>query len=520
MVVEPQLWVVLCALASNSKSMTHSQPPHPVLAQRRAGVLLHPTSLPSSNQHGDLGHDAYRFIEFLAASGITVWQVLPLGPTHYDGSPYQCLSVHAGNHLLISLDWLVDLQWLPAESIPAKLTTDARRDCLARAFQGFQTHSDPETRKQFNDFKEAKRHWLEDYALFQVIRTKHESHGWLAWPKKLRDHDEQELTRFANKHVDALEEERFIQYVFFRQWHELRDYAHQHGVLLFGDMPIFVAHDSADVWASRQNFQLDKTGQSTVVAGVPPDYFSETGQRWGNPHYDWEQMQANDFSWWVERMRTQLELFDLIRIDHFRGFEAYWEISAEAETAVGGHWVKAPGVELLQRLYDEFHDLPLVAEDLGIITPEVEALRDQFGLPGMKILQFAFGSGPENPYLPHNCSPNSVIYTGTHDNDTTLGWYNSCDQAVRELLDDYLGCSADGKMPWPLIRAALASVSRLAVLPMQDLLGLESEHRMNTPGTSEGNWQWQFEWTQLPADLVECLRHLNSQYGRVPQPHN
>lgn len=490
---------------------------NPVLAKRRAGVLLHPTSLPSA----DLGHDAYRFIEFLAASGITVWQVLPLGPTHPDGSPYQCLSVHAGNHQLISLDWLVDRHWLSAESVPAKLTTKVRRKCLATAFKGFQVQADPQVKQAFEDFKLARHSWLEDYALFQVIRAQQRSKGWLAWPKKLRNRDESSLAQFAAKNVDALEEERFIQFVFFSQWLELRQYGHQHGVLLFGDMPIFVAHDSADVWAGRQNFQLDESGQSQVVAGVPPDYFSATGQRWGNPHYDWEQMQADGFSWWIERIRNQLELFDLIRIDHFRGFEAYWEISAEAETAVGGHWVKAPGAELLQRLYDEFHELPLVAEDLGIITPEVEALRDQFELPGMKILQFAFGSGPENPYLPHNCVPNSVIYTGTHDNDTTLGWYETCDSAVCEIANDYLGCSAeDDDMPWPLIRAALASVARLAVLPMQDLLALDSQHRMNIPGTSEGNWKWGFEWTQMPTELVERLRHFNTLYGRVPQPHN
>jgi len=496
--------------------MQHPQRHNPVLAKRRAGVLLHPTSLPSA----DLGHDAYRFIEFLAASGITVWQFLPLGPTHPDGSPYQCLSVHAGNPLLISLDWLVDRHWLAAESVPAKLTAKARRKCLAKAFKGFQTNADPQEKQAFEEFKQARSGWLEDYVLFQVIRARQGSNGWLGWPKKLRDRDEQGLAGFGSKHVDALEEERFIQYVFFHQWLELRGYAHQHGVLLFGDMPIFVAHDSADVWADRQNFQLDDTGQSLVVAGVPPDYFSATGQLWGNPHYDWTQMQADRFSWWVERMRTQLGLFDLIRIDHFRGFEAYWEVSAEAETAMGGHWVNAPGAELLQCLYDEFHELPLVAEDLGIITPEVEALRDQFELPGMKILQFAFGSGSENPYLPHNCVPNSVIYTGTHDNDTTLGWYKTCDSTVREIANDYLGCSAGGDMPWPLIRAALASVAHLAILPMQDLLALDSRHRMNIPGTSEGNWQWGFKWSQLPSDLVERLRHLNSLYGRVPQPHN
>jgi len=488
----------------------------PVLAQRRTGVLLHPTSLPSANEHGDLGHDAYRFVEFLATSGVTVWQVLPLGPTHSDGSPYQCLSVHAGDHQLICLDWLVDRGWLDRKSIPAKLNASTRRDCLARAFHGFQQHSDAKAQQAFEDFKRAKRDWLEDYVQFQVIRAQQSSQGWLTWPVALRDRNAEHLAQFIVQHTEALEEERFIQYVFFSQWLELRDYAHQHGVLLFGDMPIFVAHDSADVWANRDYFQLDKTGQSTVVAGVPPDYFSATGQRWGNPHYDWARMQADGFAWWLGRMHTQLDLFDLIRIDHFRGFEAYWEVAATAKTAEGGHWVKAPGEALLQRLYDEFHELPLVAEDLGIITPEVEALRDQFHLPGMKILQFAFGSGPENPYLPHNCVPNSVIYTGTHDNDTTVGWYESCDPTVREALDDYLACRAAADMPWPLIRTALASVCRLAVLPMQDLLELDSQYRMNIPGTSEGNWQWGFDWTQLPVDLAKRLRHLNSVYGRIP----
>ena len=488
----------------------------PVLAQRRTGVLLHPTSLPSANEQGDLGHDAYRFVEFLAASGVTVWQVLPLGPTHLDGSPYQCLSVHAGNPLLISLDWLVDRGWLTAQSVPAELTASRKRDCLATAFRGFQQYSDPKAQQAFENFKRAKRKWLDDYALFQVIRAQQNFRGWLAWPMALRDRDTERLAQFTSQHAEALEEERFIQYVFFAQWLELRDYAHQHGVLLFGDMPIFVAHDSADVWANRDCFQLDETGKSTVVAGVPPDYFSATGQRWGNPHYNWTRMEADGFAWWLARMRTKLELFDLIRIDHFRGFEAYWEITATEETAENGHWIKAPGEALLQRLYDEFHELPLVAEDLGIITPEVEALRDKFGLPGMKILQFAFGSGAENPYLPHNCVPNSVIYTGTHDNDTTVGWYKNCDPDVRVALDDYLGCSAAAEMPWPLIRTALASVSRLAVLPMQDLLELDSRHRMNTPGTSEGNWQWGFDWTQLPQDLPERLRHLNRVYGRIP----
>ncbi len=496
--------------------MQRPLPDNPVLAQRRAGILLHPTSLPGPADNGDFGPDAYRFIEFLAATGSSVWQMLPLGPTHPDGSPYQCLSAHAGKPELISLSWLADRGWLSPTLIPARLDAGLRRECLSRAFKQFLQRADETLRQDFSAFRQQQAVWLDDYALFQVIRRQQGERDWPNWPRHLRDREAVALERLRHECALELDEECFIQYVFFRQWQELRDYAHRHGVLLFGDMPIFVAHDSADVWAHREFFQLDADGQPVVVAGVPPDYFSRTGQRWGNPHYDWQRMQEDGFSWWIDRMRTQLQLFDLIRIDHFRGFEAYWEIPASARTAREGRWVKVEGEALLQRLFEVFPELALVAEDLGIITPEVEALRDRFHLPGMKILQFAFDSDARNPYLPHNCVPNSVVYTGTHDNDTTLGWYEHGGTALRQRLADYLGCPVED-MPWPLNRAALASVARLAVLPMQDLLGLGEGHRMNTPGTTEGNWQWRFEWGQLEDATGERLRHLITLYGRQPE---
>ena len=489
-------------------SAAPSQPA--VLDRRRAGILLHPTSLPGPREHGGLGAEARRFIEFLAAAGVSVWQVLPLGPTHADGSPYQCLSAHAGNPALIDVDDLRARGWLPPEADPSRHAA-----CLARAWEGFQQHARAEDWDDFKAFRHRHRHWLEDFALFMVLRQRHPHGGWADWPRPLRDRQAAALQRAREENAEAIELQVFIQYLFFAQWQALRDFARERGIRLFGDMPIFVAWDSADVWVHRDLFKLDAEGRPEVVAGVPPDYFSPTGQRWGNPHYHWERMEEDGFRWWIERMGTQLELFDLVRIDHFRGFEACWEIPATDETAEHGWWAKAPGEALLSRLFAVFGQLPLVAEDLGIITPEVEALRDRFGLPGMKILQFAFDGGPENPYLPHNGVPNSVIYTGTHDNDTTLGWYRHDEARLRPLLADYLGCEP-ADMPWPLIRLALASVSRLAVLPLQDVLALGSEHRMNTPGTTEGNWRWRFTWDRVPEDAAGRLRHLVRLFGRLP----
>lgn len=483
-----------------------------ILSRRRSGVLLHPTSLPGAQDHGDLGHEAYRFVEFLHAAGFSVWQTLPLGPTHADGSPYQCLSVHAGNPLLISLHWLADRDFLPRANLDTQtINRKLRQKYLDRAYARFcENHA--EWHEEFAAF-ETREPWLDDYALFIALRNEHKQQGWMQWPAALRDREPHAMQLARKRLADAVRQVKFEQFIFFVQWRELREYAHRHGVLIFGDMPIFVAHDSADVWAHREYFTVDEHGQSITVAGVPPDYFSKTGQRWGNPLYNWDAMQADGFSWWLERVRSQLELFDLIRIDHFRGFEAFWEIDAAAETAMEGKWVKAPGEALLQKIHDQFHPLPLIAEDLGIITEAVDELRNRFSIPGMKILQFAFGGGAENPYLPQNYEKNCVVYTGTHDNDTTLSWFNELDESLQAHVLDYLGKPSEA-MPWPMIRAGLSSVSRLCMIPMQDLLALGEGHRMNTPGTQEGNWQWRYAREQIPEELAGKLLHLNKLYGR------
>ena len=482
---------------------------------RRAGVLLHPTSLPGGEGVGDLGPDAFRFIDFLADGGFSVWQMLPLVPTHDDLSPYQGLSVHAGNPLLISLSQLQAWGWLQQPALENEHNfIQYRLNALKVAYRGFLAHATEEVRAEFLQFVEKHRAWLEDYALFQAIRQAHGGGSWLDWPTELRDREPQALQNVSEKLAEAIDYIRFEQFVFFRQWAHLREHAQQRGILLFGDMPIFVAHDSAEVWAHREYFTLNESGHADVVAGVPPDYFSDTGQRWGNPHYRWERMQQDEFQWWKSRIATQLEMFDWIRIDHFRGFEAYWEIPATEETAMHGRWINAPGDELFHSLHKQFDPLPLVAEDLGIITAEVEALRKKYKMPGMKILQFAFGGDAFNPYLPHNHRVDSVVYTGTHDNNTTLGWYKNLPPETREHLLQYLGNSSE-KMPWPLIRSALASVASVAIIPMQDLLGLDGEHRMNTPGTTDENWRWRFEWSQVDAGLTSKTNQLMRLYGRA-----
>jgi 4-alpha-glucanotransferase len=474
------------------------------LAERRLGVLLHPTSLPGA----DLGADAHAYLDWLVAAGVGVWQMLPLGPTAPGGSPYQCFSAQAGNPELIALQALVDAGWLSAP-IPAD-----RAQALERARAGFKRRAPGEAKDAFQQFCGRHRDWLEDYVLFQALREEQGGAPWWDWDADLRARAPEALAATRRRLASRLDQLRFEQYLFFTQWGALKQAANARGLRLFGDMPIFVAHDSADVWARPEQFDLDAAGQPRHVAGVPPDYFSETGQRWGNPLYDWARMAEDDFAWWKLRVRAQRELFDLIRIDHFRGFESYWRIPAEEPTAIKGRWVPAPGEALLRALLEEFGELPLVAEDLGVITPEVEALRDAFELPGMKILQFAFDGGPTNPYLPHNHVPNCVVYTGTHDNDTTLGWFQALPQGLREGVAEYLARPGE-EMPWPLIRAALASVARLAVLPMQDLLCLDGAARMNTPGTTEGNWQWQFDWAQVPEGLAGHVRHLAGLYGRA-----
>lgn len=483
--------------------------------RRRAGILLHPTSLPGSVGNGELGIEAYRFVDFLADCDVGLWQMLPLGPTHSDLSPYQCFSVHAGNTRLISLQRLVEAGWLDDASLDPQQDIPAQRKVrLTAAHNGFLRHADDELRAALEAFIEQHANWLDNFALYQALRDEFNGLAWFDWPGSLRDRDPAALEEARRRLASAIEQVQFEQFLFFRQWQDLRHYANEHSVLLFGDIPIFVAYDSAEVWADRQWFELDAQGGLKVVAGVPPDYFSETGQRWGNPHYDWKALAEDGYRWWLERVRTQLELFDLLRIDHFRGFEAYWEINAASDTAIDGRWVPGPGADFFEALRREFGKLPLVAEDLGVITPEVTALRRQFDLPGMKILQFAFDGSSGNPYLPHNHEPLSVVYTGTHDNNTTLGWYEELSGEQRAFIHRYLGLE-DDSMPWMLVRTALASVARLAVLPMQDVLALDAAHRMNIPGIAEGNWQWRFEWEQLRPEFGEQLRDWVQLYGRA-----
>jgi 4-alpha-glucanotransferase len=489
--------------------------PKSCLDRRRAGVLLHVTSLPGEGQNGDLGAEAYHFVDFLASCGFTVWQTLPVVPVGPDGSPYQSSSAHAGDPRLISIAALAEEGWLDPRDVRCLVTEEeARCDALRWAYQGFNRFADEQDRVAQRDFRQANAYWLDDYVLFQALREEL-SRPWWEWPAPVLRRRPQALVEARARLSVRLDELRFEQFVFFRQWRRLHEYARSRGIRLFGDIPIFVAHDSAEVWAHPEYFELDEQGHTTVVAGVPPDYFSALGQRWGNPLYRWDVMHTDGFAFWVDRMRTQLRLFDLVRIDHFRGFEACWEIPASEPNAINGRWVPGPGDALFDRLRDEFGELPLVAEDLGVITDEVRGLRDRQAMPGMKILQFAFSGGADNPYLLFNHPENSVVYTGTHDNDTTLSWYQGLSDGERAAVDEYLGRSREA-MPWPLIQWALLSVARLAVVPMQDLLGLGASHRMNLPGSSTGNWRWRFDWDQVPNDLAERLRRRVGMCGRVP----
>jgi 4-alpha-glucanotransferase len=481
------------------------------LAQRRAGVLLHLTSLPGGGPCGDLGWEAFNFVNFLAAAKVGVWQMLPVGPPQAGDSPYQTSSAHAGSARLIGLEPLVEAGWLAPQRVPAK-DDDDKRGCLREAYRGFSQAASDQDREALKHFCDEQAYWLDDYALYRAIHEERDA-PWWEWPKGLRDRDGRSLGQARRRLAQAIDAIRFEQFVFFRQWDALRAHANRNGVRLFGDMPIFVAHDSAEVWARPGDFDLNADGTCRVVAGVPPDYFSATGQRWGNPLYRWDQLAKHDFRFWLDRMRTQLRLFDMVRIDHFRGFEAYWEVPAAEETAMNGTWVKADGDALFARLQQAFGALPLIAEDLGVITEEVDALRQKYGLPGMKVLQFAFDGGPSNPYLPFHHGRDSVCYTGTHDNDTTLGWYQSLDEGQRQHVDDYLGQSQE-PMPWPMIRAALGSRADLAVLPMQDLMALDGAHRMNRPGVPRGNWQWRFQWDQVDEGLAQRVAHLVELYGR------
>ena len=505
---------------------------------RSSGILLHPTSLPGKFGIGDLGDEAYDFVNFLQAGGQTLWQVLPLGPTGYGDSPYQCLSAFGGNPLLISPDRLIDDGLLKSQvldlgsgfsetRVEFGRVISAKRALLAEAYETFKRNAGAGVRVDFDSFIHQNGVWLDDYALFQAIKDERGGAAWNTWDPPLVRRESGALAEMRERLRSEIEAHQFSQYLFFKQWFALKHYANERGIRIVGDIPIFVAYDSADVWAHPEMFKLSDSGNPLVVAGVPPDYFSKTGQLWGNPIYDWDRMRGDGFQWWVDRIRAALRVVDIVRIDHFRGFAACWEVPAGDKTAERGSWVEVPGREIFTVLRDSFGNLPILAEDLGVITPDVEALRDDFGLPGMRILQFAFRD-TTNSDLPHNYIRNTVVYTGTHDNDTCVGWFKSqagagstrdSGQVDRErtYCVEYLG--SDGvEIHWDFIRAAMASVADLAMVPLQDVLGLDSSARMNLPASTEGNWNWRLQPGALTPLLSERLGKLAQLYGRGKGP--
>ncbi|MGA2591384.1 MAG: 4-alpha-glucanotransferase [Bryobacteraceae bacterium] len=498
---------------------------------RASGILLHPTSLPGRFGIGDLGPEAYKFLDFLAAAGQRIWQVLPLGPTGYGDSPYQLFSAFAGNPLLISLEMLADEGLLtaaelaqapefPAGEVDYGRVIRFKMPLLRAAYKRFRGSA------EFGSFRSENAAWLDDYALFMALK---ESHGgeaiWSRWEPQIAARQPAALAEWRARLAEEIASLQFTQYLFFRQWRSLHDYARGHGIQIMGDLPIYVAHDSADVWANPQLFQLDAQGDPAVMSGVPPDYFSATGQLWGNPIYRWDRMAQTGFRWWIARLRASLTLVDIIRVDHFRGLEAYWEVPAGETTAQNGRWVKGPGAALFEALQNALGELPIVAENLGVITPEVEAIRTQFGFPGMAILQFAFGKDPQAPdFKPHNYPRDRVAYTGTHDNDTTAGWWSSEGagdstrtpediRQEREFTRKYL--ATDGcEMHWVFIRTLMASVANTVLFPLQDVLGLGSEARMNTPAVPSGNWRWRYRAGMLPPEIGARLKELVTLYDR------
>lgn len=495
---------------------------------RSSGILLHPTSLPGRFGIGDLGLEAYRFIDFLADSKQQYWQILPLGPTGVGNSPYMSFAAMAGNPLLISPEKLrdegflnhEDLEGLPEfspDKVDYELAAKTKIPLLQKACENFKTRTSEFQQKEFTGFCESKAYWLDDYALFMTFLNMHEGASWHTWEPELAKRDLATLDRLGRQLNAEIIFHKFVQYEFFRQWSDLKRYANMRGIQIIGDIPIYVAHNSADVWANPQFFYLDEeTGEPDKMAGVPPDYFSETGQLWGNPVYHWEELQKQDFKWWVQRFQSMLDYTDITRIDHFRGFESYWSVPKGEETALNGEWVLAPGDALFEVLKDKLGKLPIIAEDLGIITPEVEALRDKFAFPGMKIVHFAFGGDAGNPYLPFNFQRNCIAYTGTHDNDTTVGWFDKLSEGERNHVLGYLGCTSSDGIQWDLIRLVFSSVADVAIVPLQDILGLGSEARMNTPGVGEGNWEWRYRSEALTHKDRELLKSLTEIYGRAP----
>lgn len=477
------------------------------LARRRAGVLLHPTSLPGSGSRGTLGAEARRFVDFLCTGGFSVWQTLPLGPTDAYGSPYCLRSAYAGNIDLIDARELED-----TEDLPAGFATAAGRSSL-EAYRAFARSASALQKRRFASFVSRHRRWLFPYGLFELFRRRF-GPAWWRWPGPYRDRSREILNGSIRRFRPEFRSIVLAQYLFDLQWSAIKRYANDRGVYLFGDLPFYVDRDSVEVWWNPELFRLDAAGEPEAVSGVPPDYFSSDGQLWGNPLYRPEQIAENGFAWWIERFRAQFHRFDLVRIDHFRALDAYWEVPAGAATARDGRWLPGFGAPLLEELRRHLGGLALVAEDLGVITDEVRRLRDRFGLPGMVVLQFAFDGSSDNPHLPANHSERAVVYTGTHDNDTTVGWYRRLEPATRDYVRRVLGCDDSG-VPAAMIDAAYASPARLAVLPLQDLLGVGSEGRMNTPGTAEGNWRWRFDPGDLTPELASLARERARRHSRV-----
>jgi 4-alpha-glucanotransferase len=492
--------------------------------RRASGILLHPTSLPGPGGIGDLGEAAHRFIDWLATAKQRRWQIMPLGPTGYGDSPYAGLSALAGNPMLISLDRLVqdgivDTGTLdsppdfPADHVDFGAVIPWKMEMLQRAFAHFSGNARPQQREQFAAFCEQHASWLDNYSLFAAVKEAHNGAPWNEWDRAIAQRQTGAMAEWREKRADRMRFQQFLQWQFFTQWEDVKRYANGRDIQIIGDIPIFVAYDSADVWANPDVFYLDAEGNPTVIAGVPPDYFSRTGQRWGNPLYRWEVLAKRDYDWWVERFRMIRTMVDIVRIDHFRGFAAYWEVPAAEETAINGRWVPGPNATLFEAIEAQLGPVPIIAEDLGLITADVEALRAGLGFPGMAVLQFAWGGDAANIYLPHNHSRNLVIYTGTHDNDTTIGWWRSQDDHLHNHVQQYLGVSGDD-IAWDFIRAALQSAADTAIIPMQDVLSLGTEARMNLPGRASENWGWRMLPEQMNNDLAQRLGKLSSLYGR------
>ncbi len=494
------------------------------IQQRCSGILLHPTSLPSKYGIGDLGIQAYKFIDYLQKYGQTLWQILPLGPTGYGNSPYQCFSAFAGNSLLISPQKLVEMNIVAEHELPPIKVKDKLRidyesviaykeEVVDIAFDNFCLNIDAILLNNFREFLDSHGFWLDEYALFMSLKKANNMRPWNEWADSFKQRETTVIEQWREEKKTEIERVKFTQFLFFTQWKMLKDYAKHKHVKLVGDIPIFVAYDSVDVWSNPEMYYLDEKMDLLYVAGVPPDYFSTTGQRWGNPLYRWAKMKKNGFKWWIKRIKHNLEQVDILRIDHFRGFESYWQIDADEETAEKGKWILGPGLELFQKIFDELGDLPIIAEDLGIITPEVESMLQGTGFPGMNVLQFAFGEDEdeytENKYLPHNIIENSVVYTATHDNQTTLAWFESLSTEEQDEILEYTKTSGED-IVGDLIKLAWESAANMAIIPFQDLLRLGSEARMNVPGTTGNNWEWRFSWNKQTEETGKEILHLTS----------